>query len=312
MRRILVTAISGNVSNGILKILKETDEQVFGCDIYDYPVGMDKVISYWKSDMAVNPSYIENLLKKCKEYGITHLIPVNEYEIRVINNNMEQFKNADIKVMMNEKFIVDTFLDKYKTYQYLKGIEGVHVPRTYRYDEFVEDGQEYIVKLNQSCGSKFFKKIKAKQELDALNLMKDEYVIQEYLENSEEEYTAGVFSDGERTFVISFRRKLEHGYTSFVELVHDETIEKEAKLIAKKVGLKGYMNIQLRKQNGNNYIFEINPRISGTVFFRHMLDFKDVLWWLDLMDGKCDFEYLCKHKTAIGMRELREKFVVLD
>ena len=46
MRRILVTAISGDVANGILKILQDTEDCVYGCDIYDYPVGMDRVITY--------------------------------------------------------------------------------------------------------------------------------------------------------------------------------------------------------------------------------------------------------------------------
>ena len=77
MRKILVTAISGDVSNGILKILRETGDEIYGCDINDYPVAMDKVKQFWKSDLALSPEYIENLILKCKELGITHLIPVN-------------------------------------------------------------------------------------------------------------------------------------------------------------------------------------------------------------------------------------------
>ena len=312
MRKILVTAISGNVSNGILKILDNTEEKVYGCDINDYPVGMDKCEAYWKSKLAVDPSYIDDLLKKCDHCGITHLIPVNEKEIEVISNNIGRFEKNNIKVVMNDPYIVNTFLDKYQTVQCLKNIQDICVPQTYRYSDFIEDGKDYIVKLNHSCGSKFFKKVKSKDEINALNLKENEYVIQEYLENADEEYTVGVFSDGSKTFVITFKRKLEHGYTSFVELVKDIGIEKEARKIAEKIHLKGYMNIQLRKQNGKNYIFEINPRISGTVYFRYMLGFNDVMWWLDLLDGKFDCQYVCKYHRAIGMRELSEKFVLLD
>lgn len=311
MRRILVTAISGNVSNGILKVLKETDDVVFGCDIYDYPVGMDKVVAYWKSDLAEKTVYIDNLLTKCKEYNITHLIPANEVEIKVINENIERFKNINVKVMINNSFIIETFLDKYKTYEYLSSLKGIYVPQTYTYNEFIEDGREYFIKLKKSCGSKFTKRIKSKFELENLNLCKEEYIIQEYLPNVDEEYTVGVFSDGNEIFTIAFKRKLKNGYTDFLELVHDEKIESEAIRIAKSVELKGYINIQLRKQNGRNYIFEVNPRISGTVFFRYMLDFKDVIWWLDLLDGKMGIEYRCKCEVAIGMRELTEKFVIM-
>ena len=65
MRRILVTAISGDVANGILKILSETEDEIYGCDVNDYPVGMDKTKAYWKSDYAVSNCYVNNLLKKC-------------------------------------------------------------------------------------------------------------------------------------------------------------------------------------------------------------------------------------------------------
>lgn len=311
MRRILVSAISGDVANGILKILKETDSVVFGCDINEYPIGMDKVSAYWKSDLAISSFYITNILEKCREYHITHFIPVNEQEIRVVNHNKKVFLDVGIKVMINAPFIIDTFLDKYRTYEHLKNLEGICVPETFRYSDFVEDGTEYVVKLNQSCGSKLFEVVRSRREIEKLGLKEEEFVIQKYLKNAEEEYTVGVFSNGEKIETIIFKRKLTHGYTSFVELVRDEKIEYEARQIAQCMELKGYINIQLRKNNGNNYIFEINPRISGTVYFRHMLEFKDVLWWLDLLDCNNDFEYKHPYKEAIGMRELSEKFVIL-
>lgn len=272
---------------------------------------MDKVVTYWKSELASSPDYIKKLIDKCKEYGITHLIPVNEEEIREINKNRDIFEANQIKVMINSYSVVDTFLDKYRTYQFLDSLESIDVPKTYKCNGFIEDGKTYIVKLNHSCGSKFMKQIKTRKELETMNLNYEKYVVQQYLDNDEEEYTVGVYSNGEKISTIIFKRKLQHGYTSFVELVYDEGIKKQAEYIAKKIGLKGYINIQLRKHNNKNYIFEINPRISGTVYFRHMLGFKDVLWWLNLMDFDDDYVYLEKYKKAIGMRELSEKFVVL-
>lgn len=294
-----------------MKVLQETEDEIYGCDINDYPVGMDKVRFYWKSDLAIKPEYVPALIQKCKEIGITHLIPVNEEEIQAIDKHMEDFHAAGIKVMINNPYILENFLDKYKTYECLSKIEGITVPKTYRYEEFVEDGKTYLVKLRQSCGSKFLHVITKRQELDELNVEKDKCVIQEYLDNAQEEYTAGVFSNGKKTEVIVFRRKLMHGYTSFVEFVQDPPLEREAAAIAKKIGLKGYINIQFRKCKGKNYIFEINPRVSGTVVFRHMLGFEDVIWWLEILDHKSVPEFRCKYKMAIGMRELQEKFVIL-
>lgn len=312
MRRILVTAISGDVANGILKILQETEDSVYGCDIYEYPVGMDRVITYWKSDAAVSPAYIENLLEKCREYQITHLIPANEVEIKVISQNLDLFQDAGIKVMINAPDMIETFQDKYETVRMLDKIEGVTAPKTYLYNDFKEDGETYIVKLKNSCGSKFLEKIRTFDEIEELEVEPEDIVIQEYIDEELQEYTVGVFSDGRNISTIIFKRKLKHGYTSFVELVEDESIREIAEKIVNYIDLRGYINIQLRKHEGRNYIFEINARISGSVYFQHMLGHNIVLWWLDLLDGKADHVYENKYKKAIGIRELTEKFVIME
>lgn len=312
MRRILVTAISGDVANGILKILQETENSVYGCDIYDYPVGMDRVIAYWKSDAAVSPVYIENLLEKCREYQITHLIPANEVEIKVISKNLSLFQNVGIKVMINDPDMIETLQDKFKTVRMLDKIEGVTAPKTYLYNDFTEDGRTYIVKLRNSCGSKLLKKIKTIDEINELKVDVEDIVIQEYIDEEAQEYTVGVFSDGRDTSTIIFRRELKHGYTSFVELVEDEGIRDIAEKIVNYMDLRGYINIQLRKHGEKNYIFEINARISGSVYFQYMLGHNIVIWWLDLLDGKVGHVYENKYKRAIGIRELTEKFVIME
>lgn len=310
MRRILVTAISGNVANGILKALRDTRDEVYGCDIYDYPVGMSYVKAFWKSELAVSETYISAMIAKCKEYKITHLIPVNELEIRKISEHRDEFEAIGIKLIINSPEIIYTFLDKKLTIEYLQRA-GIPVPRTYTMETFQEDGKPYIVKLRNSCGSKLLERVSSKTEILKLGI-KEEFVIQEYLEEAEEEYTVGVFSDGEQVDIISFKRKLEHGYTSFVELVQNERIAALAKRIAQAVTLRGFINIQLRKSGDEYKVFEINPRISGTVYFRHMLEFSDVLWWLDLADGIRREKYVPQYAKAIGMRELSEKFVILE
>lgn len=313
MRRILVTAISGDVANGILKILQDTEDTVYGCDIYDYPVGMDRVTAYWKSDLAVDPAYIGNLLDKCREYRITHLIPANEVEIKVISKNAALFAEAGIKVMINPPETIETFQDKYETSRLLNQIGGdVIAPRTYLYRDFSEDGGTYIVKLKNSSGSKLLQKVKTLDEINELKVDVQDIVVQEYIEEASQEYTVGVFSDGIHISTIIFKRQLKNGYTSFVELVEDEGIRQIAEKIVNAIALRGYINIQLRKHAGKNYIFEINARISGSVYFQYMLGHNIVIWWLDLLDGKADHVYENKYKKAIGIRELTEKFVIME
>ena len=308
-----MTAISGDVANGILKILQDTEDCVYGCDIYSYPVGMDRVISYWKSVPAANPAYIESLLDKCREYRITHLIPANEAEIKAISNSADLFADAGIKVMINTPGMIETFQDKYETSLLLNRIGGdVIAPKTYLYHDFSEDGNTYIVKLRNSCGSKLLQKVKTLDEIHEMKVDVQDIVIQEYIEEESQEYTVGVFADGSHISTIIFKRQLKNGYTSFVELVEDDGICRIVEKIVNEIDLRGYINIQLRKHAGKNYIFEINARISGSVYFQYMLGHNIVIWWLDLLDGRADHVYENKYKKAIGIRELTEKFVIME
>ncbi len=312
MRKILVTAIGGDVGNGILKILSKGSDEIYGCDINDYPIGMDKVKSYWKSDLAVSHQYIDNLLIKCKQFEISHLIPVNEMEIIKVSEHKEVFKQHNIQIIIQDSNVLNICLDKLKTMKFLEKHMTANVPYTYTYDNFVENGEKHIVKLRNSCGSKYLQYITEKRELDQIPYYKDEYIIQQYLKDDNEEYTIGVFSNGYDVRTIIFKRKLEHGHTSFVELTYNAELQQMAIEVANFIGLKGYINIQSRKFNDSYKIFEINPRISGTVYFRYLLGFDDVTWWLNLVDNKKIPEYMPIYKKAIGIRELSEKFVIME
>ena len=48
--------------------------------------------------------------------------------------------------------------------------------------------------------------------------------------------------------------------------------------LAVKINLEGSINVQLRLTEKGPVVFEINPRFSSTVLFRHMFGFKDLEW----------------------------------
>ncbi|MCR5688211.1 MAG: ATP-grasp domain-containing protein [Lachnospiraceae bacterium] len=310
MRRVLVTAISGDLANGILRILGENHITAYGTDIYDYPVGMDKVIEWKKICPARDPGYTGVLLGLCRMWEITHIIPGNESELKVLSDNRDEFEALGIRLIINSPKIIDTFLDKYETARALSEI-GISVPDTYLYDGFVPDGRQYIAKLRSSCGSKFLELVKSKDDISCPEGAGD-VIIQEYIDAEDEEYTVGVFSDGDAVSTVIFNRTLKHGYTDFVELCTDDAMTDAAEKIARHFGLRGYLNVQLRKKNGVPTVFEINPRISGSVGFRHLAGFDDVLWWLDLADGITPERYAGRYKKMTAMKELVEKIIIRE
>ena len=311
MRRILVTAVSGDIANNILKILKEQGDCVlFGTDVNPIAVGMDQVAEFIIVPYAVDPSYIDTMLALCNKYSITHLIPTNEREVEVIGNNKIRFEQAGIKVMVQPENVLDICLDKYETARFLEE-KGVSVPDTYiSINEFPSD-KKLICKGRKSNGSRDIMFFESKAEYIDRKYSLEDVVFQEYIEG--DEYTVGVFGGNGIYSSIQFKRQLEGGHTCIVELVNNEQLADIAVRVARALDLEGYINIQLREKDSQFYIFEINPRISGTVAFRHTLGFDDVLWWLDVLDGKLDWHgYECRYKEAVGIREMCHKFLKLE
>lgn len=311
MRRILVTAVSGDIANNILKILKENgDCALFGTDVNPIAVGMDQVEEFIRVPYAVDSSYIDAMLKLCHRLGITHLIPTNEREVEAIGNSKQVFADAGIKVLVQNKDLLDICLDKYKTACFLED-KGILVPRTYLSIDEIFDATSFVCKGRKSNGSREVKFFENADEYIEKKYNLDGVVFQEYIEG--DEYTVGVFGHNGIYSQIEFKRQLEDGHSCIVELVKSKRLEDISQKVAEALNLEGYINIQLREKDGQFYIFEINPRISGTVAFRHTLGFDDVIWWLDMLDGRLDWRgYECQYKEAVGIREMCHKFLKLE
>lgn len=313
MRRILISAIGGDVGHSILKCLQKSNDYLIGCDVIDYPVGLDLVQKYYKISHATEEDYLERVLQICKDNQITHFIPVSEPEIKKVSDNRFLFNECGIKILINSEKIIDICLDKYKTGCFLNE-HNIQKMKICLAKDYIDDGNNYIVKLRKSCGSKLLKVINNSEGLDeCLNMyVAEDLVIQEYIDDSDEEYTVGIFGWNNDLRIIIFRRKLQGGFTKFVELVNDPVISSVCIKIAQVLELKGSINIQLRKKNNVCYVFEINPRLSGTTNFRNQLGFTDVIWWLEAIDGKTLNQYIPKYNYAIGIREMNEKFLIME
>ena len=107
---------------------------------------------------------------------------------------------------------------------------------------------------------------------------KPDYVIQEYLGNTQQEYTAGCFSDHASVVrgALVMRRDLLEGTTYRAEAGAFPEVRHEAIRIAEALKPMGPSNIQLRVHGGRPVCFEINIRFSGTTPIRARLGFNDV------------------------------------
>lgn len=312
---VLVTAISGDIANGILKILQNYDkvDNLYGTDIYDYPVGLNKVNKFYKIiPCAEREQYIIDLLAICDECNIDLLIPTNEKEIKAISDYRNEFQEKKIKLLIHNAEIYDIFLDKYRT---AKMINLWKLPSIETYCIGDYNGQlkyPIIVKGRFSNGSRDVHLVENEEDFKRI-VYDSNLIVQKYIGVSEEEYTVPVvsFDGGKSIKFIPFKRKLSRaGYTSYVESVSSDKccqIEKICRVIAQNVKLYGSIDLQMRYADGDFYIFECNPRISGTVGFRDKLGFQDVIWWMEfILENRKDFNWQMPIEKYIGIRELNE------
>ncbi len=297
MRKILLTGIGGDVACAITRSLMEAfpDDEFYGFDIREYTPYMDR---FRKTEVAPRYSgsdYLSFLKKYLKEKKITHFLPTTEPEILIADQNRGFFEESGIRLMINHSELLHICTSKYRTAAFLNE-HGIRAPYSCMAEDAILDGDHavitperksipfpFILKEDFGRGGHGMSLIRNKEDWD--HVEKNGYVCQEYIKG--QEYTVGVFSDGEQVRSITYQRELGLGGMSvFVECVDDPEIRQIAEKTAKAFALKGSINLQLREQNGEYYIFEINPRLSSTTGFRHQMGFTDAVWWMELLDGK--------------------------
>lgn len=310
-RNILITGIGGDIGQSIIKCLKATNYEIFlvGCDIDPYASGRKNITKFIIAPEATKiEEYYKFICGAIENYAIKYIYPSTEQEIIFFDKYRDYFDKKDITVFINSSFILNSFLDKYKTVNFLRE-KGIPYPDTYLVTEYKDQLiYPFVMKSRKGSGGRTVIKINNSDEFNFYKKRINDAIVQEYLGDDNEEYTTGVFSDGNNIFSITFKRKLGHGgWSKIVELTIDNKVSNLAEKIARYSNLVGAINIQTRRTTKGFIVFEINPRFSSTVYFRYFFGFRDVKWWLDLIEGK-KIEFKLKYKRGIGVRAFTEVF----
>jgi len=283
---ILITSVGGDIGGNIVKILKEQDLfkcSLIGIDIKEHVFPEIDLNYFHQVSRVDNPTYITELKNIILKYKIDIIIPSSEFDILYLHENIVFFHDLNVKLLINNQDIVHTFLNKYITAKILDNL-NICTPKTYTLDEYNNDLPfPLIIKASSSTTSKMIEKVNTNEELIAVQatiLDKEKFIVQEYIGTETEEYTTTIYYDENITKVITFKRLLDGDKTGYAEIINAPILDEYALTIAKKFVLSGSINIQSRKFNNNFYIFEINPRISSTVYIRNHFNFQDLMWWV--------------------------------
>lgn len=309
---VLVTGVGGSgIGNQILKALKmcALPLSIVGTDTTDMSTGAQEVHHFYKVPLANDGGFINEILGICKSEAVKIIFPGSEPELIVFSKHREIFIEAGIIMPINTPEVIDICLDKFRTNLFLSE-NGFSFPRTCRITKIAEiPGIDYypvIIKPNTGgSGSNGVMIAQNKEELAVfvsflLNVSPD-LVVQEYVGNSESEYTVGVITSLEGEFInsIAVHRLIENGLGNKIKIKNNtgkaalgkslvvssgisqgtigkfDKVTKQCEEIAKKIGSRGPLNIQCRLVEEKVFVFEINPRYSGTTPLRAMVGFNE-------------------------------------
>lgn len=282
---ILVTGCGGDIGQSIGKILRNATftKNLFGMDISNKNAAQFIYSNFHVGLRFSDPNYLNSLESFVEENAIDIIIPIAEPELRFFSQKKIFDKIGDAKIIIASPLALEIGFDKFMTAQFLKA-NDLPFPETSLAGD-IDDQNLFpvVLKSRTGSGSKDIHVVKSVDELRFYTRVnKDHYVIQEYLPDTDGEFTCGVFRarNGEIKTQI-FKRELTGGYSGYGELVESDTITSLLESLAKKIELIGSINVQLRISDHLPKIFEINPRFSSTVLFRHLFGFTDLIWSIE-------------------------------
>lgn len=298
---ILVTGCGGDIGQSIGKILNEYDlvGELYGCDISDKNAAKFIYSNFFIGLSCKDINYISNLEKIVIEKEIDLIIPVSEPELRFFSKEkISKIGNAEL--ILASPLALEIGFDKLNTAEFLK-IHGLPYPTTYSVDR-VEQVEHFpvIMKSRTGSGSSDVSLVKDNDTFISIKKNNPDFIVQEFLDGEDGEYTCGLYraKNGIVRSII-LKRELMGGFTGYGEVIANKEIDEVLYVLAEKLKLIGSINVQLRLTSKGPVVFEINPRFSSTVRFRHLFGFKDVEWSIE---DKLELLISDYTETAIGKK----------
>lgn len=331
-KNILIAGIGGaSLGTEIFKSLKLANHyKIFGADISPYAFGLYQKGSV-KTYLVDRGKYIQNILNVCQKEKIEAIIPGGEEPLILLNRNRELFKKNDISLAMNSAKVIELCTDKINTFEYLEK-KGTPAPFTKLVDNptsLKDLPYPCIIKPSTGSGGSVFAYLaEDKKEADFyINYLKrrnQKAIVQEYISDTEGEYTVGILHlpNGELVGSIALKRffhaklsvlmktkdrVISSGYSQGL-IDNFKEIRKQAEKIAEILNSRGPMNIQGRLKNNIFYPFEINPRFSATTYLRARAGFNEIDMFLQYLFNRKK-SIVGKIKYGYYFRSLDEKFV---
>ena len=273
MPKVLVTGVGGGAGQSILKALREANySDVLAIDSSPLATGLYFGYKSVVGLEALHPDYISNLLKLSIQNEVQYIFPGHDVELKVLANSAKLFLVNGIQIIISSPEVIEICDDKLATANFLAEA-GFNFPFTKKFSDCEWDGKAVILKP-QTGGARSKHTYLARNEDEyqkfSLFIDPENCVVQEFIDG--DEYTCGsVFFENYLAGVISMKRELRSGDTYKAFSLKSSSLNNYVGEVVQALRPFGACNVQLKLKGGNPYIFEINPRCSGTTAARALV-----------------------------------------
>ncbi|WP_324027972.1 ATP-grasp domain-containing protein [Maribacter sp. BPC-D8] len=287
MNNILITSAGRRVS--LVKFFKKELKAIFP-EAKVYGSDMDPNLSsacmvaddYFEMLHSNHEDYIDTLIKKCNELGISLIIPTIDTSVLPLAQNKKLLSENNITVVVPDEEFIAQCRDKRMIHDFFES-KGINVAEEYSKNNF--QLPIYIKPYDGSSSIDNFL-IKDKDELTEYHYENKKLMFLEYLDhNLYDEFTCDLYytKNGNLRCAVPRQRLLvragevNKGITKRNELV--PFIKKQLKQL---VGIRGCLTVQffMHKESKEIYGIEVNPRFGGGYPLTHSAGANYVQWIL--------------------------------
>lgn len=349
MREPIGTMVTGVGGGGhgeqILKALRlaDTPYEIIGGDMNPYSEGLAHVDYPYILPPVTDPDYLPAVLRVCRKHGVRALFHGSEPELKMFSAHREEIESQGILLPVNPAAVIDLCMDKFKTFTWLRE-HGFTSPETMlitsRDDLKRVDFLPAVLKPSVGGGGSnnlFLAQTKREAEFLGESLLDNigPFIVQQYVGTTDSEYTVGVLCDLDGNFInsIAVKRMILSGLSNRIKIgnrMGDDgfgeilgissgvsqgdigpypEVTGPCERVTLEMGCRGAVNFQCRYFEGSVYVFEINPRFSGTTSLRAMVGYNepDILIRRHVLDEEIEPRFPYRSGTIV--RGLSETFI---
>lgn len=285
--RVAISGVGSLIGQAVVKSLRHPSAgfpvEILGLDYFQDSIGFRYsdhkcVLPDMLSADFDEKEWVEALTSTLRQHKINYLFIGVDFELQIFSRLRSEIEaRSGATIFVPPESVVSRCRDKLVTALWLEEV-GFRAPvsidaQSSSFDDLAKSlGCPFIVKPRFGSRSRGVSIVNDQREFllstDSIQLP----MAQEFLPDDGAEFTCGVaVHEGHTDTVCVLRRTLRDGNTWDAVSAISPEIETYAGAIARALIGEGLINVQLRLRDGIPIAFEINPRCSGTTYFRTLL-----------------------------------------